>query len=43
MSNAKKPYSEVSSEYIQNQVPISDIDKKRYERSKQKEAEFNEN
>ena len=43
MSNAKKPYSEASSEYIQNQVPISDFDKKRYERSKRKEAIFNEN
>ena len=43
MSNAKKPYSEASAEYIQNRVPIFDIDRKRYERSKRKEAEFNEN
>lgn len=43
MSNAKKPYSKTSAGYIQNRVPIFDIDRKRYERSKRKEAEFNEN
>lgn len=42
-SKKKKPYSETSAEYIQNRVPIFDIDRKRYERSKRKETEFNEN
>ena len=39
----KSPTQKTSAEYIQNRVPIFDIDRKRYERSKRKEAEFNEN
>ena len=39
----KEPYSRASSDYIQNQVPISSIDQDRYNRSKEREALYNEN
>ena len=43
MSNAKEIYSEASKYYCETKVPSSSIDQERYNKSKAREAKFNEN
>lgn len=43
MSNAKEMYSEASKYYCETKVPVSPKDQERYNRSKVREAVFNEN
>ncbi|MGN1383581.1 MAG: hypothetical protein ACI4W2_12285 [Eubacterium sp.] len=43
MSDYKAAYSDISKDYIENVVPSSDIDRGRYDRSKKREAKYNEN
>ena len=43
MSNAKAIYSEASKYYCETKVPSSSIDQERYNKSKAREAKFNEN
>ena len=43
MSNAKEIYSEASKYYCETKVPSSPMDQERYNRSKAREARFNEN
>lgn len=43
MSDAKRRYSEASTEYREVAIPSSEIDQARYDRSKAREALYNEN
>ena len=43
MANAKEIYSEASKYYCETKVPSSSIDQERYNKSKAREAKFNEN
>lgn len=43
MSDYKTGYSDESKNYIDNQVPNSELDQGRYNRSKDREAKFNAN
>lgn len=43
MSDYKAAYSDISNEYITTTVPQNDIDKERYDRSKDRESRNNEN
>lgn len=42
MSDYKEAYSDISKYYIDNVVPSSEIDRIRYEKSKQREEQFND-
>jgi hypothetical protein len=42
MGDYKSAYSDISKDYIEKVVPTSDIEKGRYNRSKDREAQFNE-
>jgi hypothetical protein len=43
MSDSKQRYSDSSRSYISNDVPNSTVDRERYDRSKDREAKWNEN
>lgn len=43
MSDYKQAYSDISKDYIENIVPSNPIDQARYDRSKAREALYNEN
>lgn len=43
MSDSKQRYSDSSRSYISNDVPDSTVDRERYDRSKDREAKWNEN
>lgn len=42
MSDYKAAYSDISKDYIENVVPTNDLDQGRYDRSKLREAQHNE-
>lgn len=43
MSDDKSEYSDISKDYVENIVPSNPLDQERYDRSKSREAENNEN
>jgi hypothetical protein len=42
MGDYKSAYSDISKDYIEKIVPTSEVEKGRYNRSKEREAQFNE-
>lgn len=42
MADYKQAYSDISKDYIENVIPTSEIDQNRYDRSKAREALYNE-
>ena len=43
MADYKSAYSDISKDYIENTVPFNSVDQGRYKRSKEREAQYNEN
>lgn len=43
MSDYKQAYSDISRDYVENTVPASSIDQDRYDRSKAREEQYNDN
>lgn len=43
MADYKSAYSDISKDYIENTVPSNSVDQERYDRSKNREALYNEN
>jgi hypothetical protein len=43
MGDYKSAYSDISKDYIEKIVPTREVEKGRYNRSKEREAQFNEN